>query len=398
MEQAGARGVATAKIRGFGRSVYLPYRVHLHAITVAQELAEVRRIIRDKCPPLPGVYGVVDGGGELVYVGMSATLQDRLITYFQGGSALRKEQCIAKYADRFVWEVAGHELTAQLRELELIRRHQPRFNVKGRQPVRPPGFIYLSREDAPRFRVARRLPKAVRHSWGPLPITWRIREAVEIVNRLFKLCDCAPSVQMRFADQAYLFALDLRLQCLRGEIGTCLGPCAGKCTTSEYAVQIRSARAFLDGHDRAVLDQLEQRLNDAAELQQYERAALLRDTLERIRFLWGQLEILREPPLPEQFVYQLQLGRRYVWYLIAAGRVVAATPQPSSYVSARGCERLLARVFRDDELTRPDVDRPAVQIVSSWFRAHPAELQTILSPADALRICHGLMAKQTRSI
>ena len=183
----------------------------------------------------------VDRTRKLIYVGMSTALCKRLVTYFQGGGTIRKEHCVAAHARRLVWEVVGHELVAQLRELELIRRHQPRFNVRGREPERPLGYIYLSREDAPRCRVGRRVPKAVRYSWGPLRINWRIRDAVEIVNRLFKLCDCPPSVPMHFADQAYLFPLDLRVQCLRGEIGTCLGPCAGNCTFPQYAAQLRAA-------------------------------------------------------------------------------------------------------------------------------------------------------------
>ena len=84
---------------------------------------------------------------------MSIALRKRLVTYFQGGAAIRKECRIAGDTDRLVWEVVGHELAAQLRELELIRRHQPRFNVKGRQPDRPLGYIYISREDAPRVRT-----------------------------------------------------------------------------------------------------------------------------------------------------------------------------------------------------------------------------------------------------
>src|ERR1044072_6550887 len=104
---------------------------------------------------------MIDTHGRLIYVGMSIALRKRLVTYFQGGAAIRKECRIAGDTDRLGWEVGGQQLGSQLRELELSRRHQPRLDVNGRQPGRPLGYIYISREDAPRVRTARRVPKGV---------------------------------------------------------------------------------------------------------------------------------------------------------------------------------------------------------------------------------------------
>jgi excinuclease ABC subunit C len=394
MEQVGARRVAAAVFRGFGRSRYLPLGAQLRSLRVVNDFAEVRRAVRNECPTLPGVYGVVDPRGNLAYVGMSTALRKRLITYFQTGSAIRKEQAIAAHADTIVWEVAGHELTAQLRELELICRHQPRFNVKGRQPIRPLGFIYLSREDAPRLRIARRVPRGARYSWGPMSMNWRIRDAVEIVNRLFKLCDCSSLVPMHFADQRQLFSLDLRVQCLRGETGSCLGPCAGLCTFTQYAAQLTAARSLLDGRNFSPLQRLEAEIHDAAASQQFERAVRLRDTLERLQYLCDQLAILRAPPLPERFVYTLELGGLSVWYLISACRVVAAAPVPTTCDDAQRCARLFTRMLDQDSSKPVDTDRPAAQIISSWFRANPNDLQATILAADALDFCRRISLRR----
>src|SRR5436190_5060329 len=302
---------------------------------------------------------MIDSRGRLIYVGMSIALRKRLVTYFQGGASIRKECRIAGDTDRLVWEVVGHELAAQLRELELIRRHQPRFNVKGRQPDRPLGFIFISREDAPRVRVGRRVPRGVRYAWGPLVINWRIKEALETINRYFKLSDCPASVPMHFADQRSLFSLDLRAECLRHEMGTCLGPCAGECTHTQYSAQLRAARAFLDGRNPAPLIQLERDLQNAAQLCQYERAAGLRDRLERLKYLHERLELLREPPLPAQFVYPINLGDRQVWYLLADGRVVAAMRVPNSGDQAQKCLRRLRQAYQFTGGGDLAADRPA---------------------------------------
>jgi excinuclease ABC subunit C len=227
-----------------------------------------------------------------------------------------------------------------------------------------------------------------------MSMNWRIRDAVEIVNRLFKLCDCGPMVPMHFADQRQLFPLDLRVQCLRGETGSCLGPCAGQCTFTQYTAQLTAARALLDGRDFAPIQRLEAELRDAAERQQYERAVRLRDTLERLQYLCGQLAILRAPPLPEQFVYPLQLSGQPAWYLVAACRVVASAPVPTTSDDAERCARRFARMLDQVSAQPDDVDRPAGQIVSSWFRSHPAELQIIISPADVLEFCRSMALRR----
>lgn len=223
----------TVPFRGFGPSTFWPFRRHRQTLDVSPDYADVRRSMRDECPRRPGVYGMIDARQQLIYVGMSTVLPKRLVTYFQSGSDERKEYRIAAHTKRLAWEVIGHGLAAELRELELIRRHQPRFNVRGRRARRALGYMFLSREDAPRVRVARQVPRGVRHSWGPLVVTWRIREAVEAVNRYFKLRDCRADVPMHFAEQKNLFSCEYRIECVRGETGSCLGPCGGQCTRSQ---------------------------------------------------------------------------------------------------------------------------------------------------------------------
>src|SRR5262249_52241969 len=158
-------------------------------------------------------------------------------------------------------------------------------------------------EEAPRVRVGRRVPRGVRYLWGPLAINWRIKEAMEVLQRYFKLSDCPAAVPMHFAEQRSLFSLELRPECLRYEMGTCLGPCAGQCTRSECMAQLRAAREFLDGRDQWPLLQLQRQLREAALHCQYERAASVRDRLERLQYLHDRLELLREPVLPARFVY-----------------------------------------------------------------------------------------------
>jgi excinuclease ABC subunit C len=374
-----------------GRSNVFPLRRRFRALAIDCEPAAVRRRIRAACPPSPGVYGFVDHAGALIYVGVSSKLRSRLVAYFQGGANDRKEGAVASQSNRVMWQVVGHEFAAQLRELELIRRYQPRLNVRGRWPDRPLGYLYLSAETAPRFRVAREVPKAARHWWGPLPIGSRIRSAVDTVNRLFQLPDCPASVAMHFADERPLFPLDLRLGCLRGETGSCLAPCAGGCTRFAYARQTAAARALLDGRDDSTIRELEQRLAAAVADLRFEQAASLRDTLDSVNLLVGQLAKLREPPTPEAFVYPVEIGRHAIWYYIAGGVAVAASLAPTSREDAGRCLAHWERTYRGRVTPGRETDRAAALIVTAWFHLRPEEAAKIIPPQAARRQCKKLL-------
>ncbi|HEX3600433.1 MAG TPA: GIY-YIG nuclease family protein [Lacipirellulaceae bacterium] len=387
MEQVARQEFESEPFCGFGPSAFWPFRRRSQTITITDDRAHVRRTMRDECPRRPGVYGMIDARGQLIYVGMSTMLPKRLVTYFQSGAEIRKEYRIASHTERLVWEVIGHGLAAQVRELELIRRHQPRFNVKGRRSGRALGYLYISREEAPRVRVARQVPRGVRYSWGPLALDWRVRDAVEAVNRQFKLRDCRSDTAMHFAEQQNLFSLDLRAECVRGETGSCLGPCAGLCTRSQYTAQLNAVRAFLDGRDLSTLTKLEEELTSTAASQQFERAATIRDKLIRLKHVAERLALLRERPLPAQFIYPVVAGRHSLWYVIAATRVVAALSVPNNADEALKCVQRLRHAYDPRTVEQLSGDRLATQILSGWFRSRPTELQSTFTPGEAIEFC-----------
>jgi excinuclease ABC subunit C len=221
---------------------------------------------------------------------------------------------------------------------------------------------------------------------------WRVREAVDVANKLFKLRDCRSATAMHFAEQQNLFSLELRLECVRGETGSCLGPCAGQCTRSQYTAQLRALRAFLDGRDTKTVARLEEDLKTAAESRQFERAARIRDKLVGLTYLSERLAVLREPPMPEQFVYATQVGRRPLWYLVAASRVVAAMPAPADPNKAVRCLKRLRSTYDSRMLEQLAMDRLSTQILAGWFRRHPQEALHRMTPGEAVEFCRRLGA------
>jgi excinuclease ABC subunit C len=358
---------------------------------MARQPAALRARLRLKCPRRPGVYGMVDPRGTLIYVGKAKCLRTRLLSYFRAASRDPKAGRILDHARAIVWEYAPSEFAALLRELELIRRWKPAYNVQGLPGRRRAVYICLGRKPAPYLFVARQPPADVLACYGPLHGGQRVAEAVRRLNDLFRLRDCEQSQKMHFADQGELFPVLRPAGCLRYEIGTCSGPCAAGVTRAGYGRQVRAARAFLDGADDGVLRTLERAMAAASKSLAFERAAALRDKLDVLRWLAERLGWLQRARAEHTFVYPVRgPDERTLWYLIHRGRVRAVVSAPRDPATRQAVRATVEAVFAEQGRETGAV--PADQIdhillVAGWFKKHDDERQRLLSPADALAIC-----------
>jgi excinuclease ABC subunit C len=283
------------------------------------------------------------------------------------------------------------EFGALHRELDLIRRWRPRFNVQGQPRRRSFHFVCVGRGPAPYVFLARRPPKKVLASYGPVTAGQHAAEAVRRVNDWFQLRDCPQAQEMAFAEQAELFPVLTGAACLRHEIGTCLAPCIGACSQRAYGQRVRQARAFLAGTDTGPLEKLERDMTAAAAAQQYEKAAGLRDRLQSLGWLHQQLERMRQIQANGALVYPVEGhdGSR-LWYLIHGGRTVAAVPEPCDAVTRAQAAARLEAIYRQrpaggDGLVFEHLD--GVLLVAAWFRRFPEERGRTLAPGDALALC-----------
>ncbi len=388
---------AEAAFTNFGASAVVEQKSHMEVLNVDDAPACIRKQLRHQCPRLPGVYGMVDQHRELIYVGMSSRLRDRLLTYFTKGPAKAKEQRIAARARRLIWEVGDHELAVRLRELELIRRWLPRFNSVGRPGRREVGYIYLSPGEAPNFRFGRRLPTACRQCWGPLPLSRRTRAAIKRLNRLFLLRDCPDRTPVRFSEQLSLLAEHGSPACIRHGMGTCLAPCAGDRSREDYFRGIDEATAFLEGRDRGIIDRYELAMNNAASAQRYEQAAAHRDTWQSLSALWDQLELLRTARRDHSGIYTLRgcSGKTW-WALTAAGKVARIVRQPASRRAARKSLGLIKATFSQRGLAEPE-DYDQMRIFVTWCRQHPQQHESMMFPDQAQEFCSSFEERGRRA-
>jgi excinuclease ABC subunit C len=272
--------------------------------------------------------------------------------------------------------------------LELIRRWLPRFNVQGKPGRWRHAYLCVGRSPGAYVYLLPKPAASARHVFGPVSGGWKMRRAVERLNDVCRLRDCPDRVPMVFREQSELFDEVRSPQCMRYELGRCLGPCAALCTSTEYARAARRARKFIDGSDPGPLEAMEADMREAAELRQFERAAMLRDHLDDLRYLRDQVARIEHVRKHYTFVYPVEChDQRERWYLIRNGYLAGVLRAPSDSVQAARCRRGLQRVFKtNDAVGGASVEEQLdfVRLVSSWFRFRPEELERTITVEEAI--------------
>jgi excinuclease ABC subunit C len=349
--------------------------------TSDEQLASMREHVRVNAADRPGVYRMLAGDGEIVYVGKSKRVRSRLLSYFRAEFPEDKGARILRDAERIEWDYVPSEFAALLEELKLIKKFRPRFNVAMKYDGRNYCFIKITAGPAAKLLVVR----APGHDdsaiyYGPFVGAMGVGEAVRELNDVLGLRDCSNDQRMNFADQPELFSIFPRTPgCIRFEVKKCLGPCVGGCTVHQYHERFALARAFLDGGHDGPMESLRADMEQASERLEYERAAVLRDKMKRLEALRAQFGRLRFAVETLSFVYNVpgHDGDNRV-YLIRRGHVRAELPIPTTPTEAA---TLLGKI---DEVYTP-VERVTGQIptheidelllLSSWFRRFPEELE-----------------------
>ncbi len=350
----------------------------------------LRRGVKTHCPNRPGIYAMLDQHNHIIYVGKAKKLRARLLNYFRTSSGERhKARRLLRRTQTILWEYAPHELSALLRELELIRKHKPRFNVMGQPLLRRRAYVCLGRSPAPYAFVANEPPSKGVDWFGPLIARPEIHQAVRHLNDLFLLRDCPKQQTMQFADQPPLLDVGaVSAGCIRYEMGTCLGPCARLCSAAQYRYRVQSARRFLKCDDPSTLEEISRQMQQAAQTQDYEKAGVLRDRYQDLDWLLKTLIRLRKTREELSFVYQVHgAGGENLWFLIHEGRVHSALSQPQGPKEKAAGLQLLNEIY----YAPPRVGIPLevidhVWIVAAWFRKFPQEKEKCITVEEAIKL------------
>jgi excinuclease ABC subunit C len=227
-------------------------------------------------PDAPGSYQFLDAEGRVIYVGKAKSLRSRLSNYFAPPHTLldRTRQMVMS-ADRVEWIVAQNEVEAFFLEFNLIKQHRPRFNIRLKDDKSYPFLAVTLDEEWPRAMVMRgKKRKGVRY-FGPFAHAYAIRETLDLLLRTFPIRTCT---QPKF-DRHHR----LGRPCLYAHIEKCAAPCVGDIDAADYKVLVDELLQFLDGDTDLIVKRLEQRMHDAADALEFERAARVRDQLTSVR-------------------------------------------------------------------------------------------------------------------
>lgn len=384
--------------QGFGDDPLCPHPPRLLQRVGHRTRLQLQRQVAEACPAVPGVYGMLDRAGDLVYVGKSKSLRHRVMSYFTSSSRQEKAGRIIEVTRAVQWETQPSEFAALLREQQLIRRFRPRWNVQEMPNRLRPVYLCLGRAPAVYFFTATTPPKDLVSCEGPFYGAGRMSRAVDSLNQFFKLRDCSQKTAFHFSDQLSLFELAHRPGCLRYETGTCLGPCAGACTRAAYDAQVTAAQSFLDAFNDEPIATIRDSMEAAAANRQYELAARRLKDWSALDYLYRKLVYLAEVRRSHSFVYPVRgFDGSDTWYLIRAGEVTESIVAPKcskSYAAVR--ERL--RVW--DAQVQNSFDRGTgryshtLNLVASWFRKNRSELEKSFAPAAAAKVYRKLTRKR----
>lgn len=223
-------------------------------------------------PGSPGVYLFKSEQGDIIYIGKAAILADRVRSYFQkGADHSPKTGLLVSHIADIETMVTRSELEALILESNLVKRHKPRFNIVLRDDKQYPYVRLPVKDDFPRLSIVRRVQKDGALYYGPYTPANALRETLKVIKHVFPLATCTIDIDGT-ADRA----------CIEFEIKRCMAPCTGNQSKEGYHQIVKQVRQFLEGRDRELLDDLRARMEAAAEREEFEEAARLRDRLFKI--------------------------------------------------------------------------------------------------------------------
>ena len=223
-------------------------------------------------PDAPGVYLMIGGDGEILYIGKAISLRSRVRSYFQEAAVLhpRTTAMVAKVADvRTI--VVTNEVEALILEANLIKRHQPPFNVRLRDDKRYP-YLKVTNEPFSRIVFTRMVRNDGARYFGPYTNAHGLRELIDLVRLVFPLRTCPEPIDGR-----------RKRPCLQYHIKRCLAPCVGYQTEEDYDRTIDEVVLFLEGKQESLLARLQHEMSEAAGHLNFEAAARLRDRIVQVR-------------------------------------------------------------------------------------------------------------------
>jgi len=256
----------------------------------------------------PGVYQMYGAQGEVLYVGKARNLKNRVGSYFRARGLTEKTMALVSRIVDIQVTVTSTEVDALLLEHNLIKQHQPPYNILLRDDKSYP-YIFLSTEDKfPRIDLHRGAKRRKGRYFGPYPSAGAVRESLHFMQKVFKVRQCEDS-----------YFNNRSRPCLQYQIDRCSGPCVGLVSEQEYAQQVENTSLFLKGKSQELLVRLADDMEKAAAEMAYEKAAVLRDQIGQLQHVQASQGIEGVSGDLDILAAKTALGRACVQVLFVRG-------------------------------------------------------------------------------
>ncbi len=228
-----------------------------------------------KLPQKPGVYIMHDAQDTIIYIGKAVSLRNRVRQYFRPShnEGIRKDQMVKQIA-RFEYIITDSELEALILECNLIKEHRPKYNTMLRDDKSYPYIRVTLGEAFPRVLFSRQMKKDKSRYFGPYTSAGAVKDTIELLRKIYQLRTCNRSLPKDTGKDR---------PCLNYHIHQCMAPCQGYISQEAYRERIDKAIEFLNGNYQPVLKELEEKMQQASENLEFEKAIEYRELLNSVK-------------------------------------------------------------------------------------------------------------------
>jgi len=244
-------------------------------------------------PAKPGCYLYKDQDGRVIYVGKAVSLRSRVRSYFQKSANLTiKTHRLVQAVRDLEYIVVESELEALVLECNLIKKHQPHYNVRLRDDKQYPYLCVTTSEPFPRLILTRRVRQDGNKYFGPYSGSRAVYATMDIIKRIFPIVSCGKPFTGR----------KVQAPCLYYHLGQCLAPCAGLAEKDEYQKAVKDVVSFLAGQPERIVRDLRVLMEQASEGLQFERAGRLRDQIMAVEEVMARQKVVSGDKLDQDVV------------------------------------------------------------------------------------------------
>ncbi|MEL1225995.1 MAG: excinuclease ABC subunit UvrC [Candidatus Neomarinimicrobiota bacterium] len=229
-----------------------------------------------QAPTDPGVYQFFNSKNKIIYIGKAKNIKNRVRSYFQNSkNKSSKTITLVKNIEKIEWIIVRNEVEALMTEANLIKKHQPRYNIDLRDDKSYP-FIRITNESYPQVFITRKIVRDGSKYYGPFTDSYQLRIILKAISRLFQIRSCSYSINEEVISKKKISV------CLDYHIKKCEGPCEGLVSEHKYSKMIKRVEDFMRGKTKDLEHYLKMMMMESSKMQKYEEAATYRDQLNAI--------------------------------------------------------------------------------------------------------------------